>query len=721
MASTLPLSSPTHIPSENPPFSLLQTCKSMDQLKQIHSLAIKTGIACNPITQNKIIALCCTKEFGDMDYARQLFDTISEPTVFLWNTMLKGYSRTGYPKLGVSTYLEMLKRSFIPDCYTYPFLMKGFTRDIALECGKELHCHVVKYGLGSSVFIQNALINMYSLCGLIDMARGIFDMSCKSDVVTWNTVISGYNRIKQYDESKKLFCKMEKKGVLPSSVTVVLVLSACSKLKDLECGQQVHKYVTDRIVESNLTVENALIDMYAACGEMSVALQIFKNMKKRDVISWTAIVTGFVNIGQLDMARNYFDQMPERDYVSWTAMINGYIRVNCFKEALILFRQMQASNVKPDEFTMVSVLTACAQLGALELGEWVKTYIDKNKVKNDAFVGNALIDMYFKCGEVEKARSIFNGISQRDKFTWTAMIVGLAINGHGKEALDVFAQMLKASVTPDEITYVGVLCACTHTGMVNEGRKFFVGMTTQHGIDPNVAHYGCMVDLLGRAGHLKEAHEVIKNMPMKPNSIVWGALLGACRVHKDAEMAEMAAKQILELDPANGAVYVILRNIYIACNKRDNLRELRKTMMDRGIKKIPGCSLIEMNGAVHEFVAGDQSHPQKKAIYLKLDEMTSDLKLAGYSPDTSEVFLEIGEEDKESAVYLHSEKLAIAFGLISSGAGTTIRIVKNLRICVDCHQMAKLVSKVYDREVIVRDRTRFHHFRHGSCSCEDYW
>ncbi|KAG5248570.1 pentatricopeptide repeat-containing protein [Salix suchowensis] len=613
--------------TENPSLTLLETCKSMNHLKQIHSRTIKTGIICNPIIQNKILSFCCSREFGDMCFARQLFDTIPEPSVFIWNIMFKGYSRIACPKLSECK----------PDCYTYPFMFKGFTRSVALQFGRELHCHVVKYGLGSNVFAHNALINMYALCGLIDMARGIFDMSCKSDVVTWNAMMSGYNRI------------------------------------------------------------------------------------KKDVISWTAIVTGFVNTGQVDAARKYFHKMPERDHVSWTAMIDGYLRFNCYKEALMLFREMQTSKIKPDEFTMVSILTACAQLGALELGEWIRTYIDKNKVKNDTFVGNALIDMYFKCGNVDKALSIFNGMPQRDKFTWTAMVIGLAINGCGEEALDMFSQMLKASVTPDGVTYVGVLSACTHTGMVEKGKRFFASMTARHGIEPNIAHYGCMVDLLGKAGHLKEAHEIIKNMPMKPNSIVWGALLGACRIHKNAEMAEMAIEQILELEPHNGAVYVLQCNIYAACNKWDKLRELRQVMMDRGIKKTPGCSLIEMNGIVHEFVAGDQSHPQTKEIYGRLNKMTSDLRIAGYSPNTSEVFLDIAEEDKENAVYRHSEKLAIAFGLINSGPGVTIRIVKNLRMCIDCHHVAKLVSKVYDREVIVRDRTRFHHFRHGSCSCKEYW
>lgn len=635
--------------------------------------------------------------------------------------MIKGYSRINCPNDAVSMYKEMLEKNVKPDNYTFPFLLKGYTSDVALQCGKLLHAHVCKFGFDSNLFVQNALMCMYSLSGEMDIARGVFDTSLKTDVVTWNVMISGYNKSKLFDESRKLFNAMGKKGVLPTSVTLVSVLSACSKLKDLDTGKRAHQYIIGGKVDHSLILENTLIDMYAACGAMDVALRIFGSMKKRDFISWTAIVKGFVNSGQIDLAREYFDQMPERDSVSWTAMIDGYLRYNKFKEVLILFREMQTEKVKPDEFTMVSVLTACAQLGALEAGEWVKAYIDKNQVKNDIYVANALIDMYFKCGNAEKAVVVFEKMARRDKFSWTAMIVGFAINGQGKEALQMFYDMLRASIAPDGVTYIGVLCACTHTGMINEGRNFFSSMTLDHGIEPSVAHYGCMVDLLGRAGHLTEAHDVIKKMPMEPNSIVWGSLLGACRVHKNVEMAELTAKQLLQLEPGNGAVYVLLCNIYAVCSKWENLREVRKMMMDRGIKKTPGCSLIEMNGTVHEFVAGDQSHPQSKEIYSKLEEMMEDLKLAGYLCNTSEQSLDIGEEEKENALNRHSEKLAIAFGLIRTEPGVTIRIVKNLRICVDCHHVVKLVSRMYNREVIVRDRTRFHHFRDGSCSCKDYW
>ncbi|KAF8400712.1 hypothetical protein HHK36_014012 [Tetracentron sinense] len=528
----------------------------MKQLKQIHSHMIRTGIICNPVEQNQLIAFCCTHESGDMNYARLLFDKIQDPNLFIWNTMIKGYSRLNSAKQAALVYLEMLQRGVKPDDYTFPFLLKAFGCEIALHCGREFHGQIVKFGFDTNVFVQNALINMYSSSGQIDTAREVFDKSCKRDVVSWNAMISGYNKRKQFEKSQKLFNEMEREGVLPTPVTLVSVLSACTKLKDLEIGKRVHRYIKDFKIEPNLILENALVDMYAACGEMDCALWLFENMKARDVISWTAIVTGFENSGQLDRAREYFDRMPERDFVSWTAMMDGYLRANRFKEALEIFREMQTAKIRPDKFTMVSILTACAHLGALEVGEWIRVYIDKNKIKSDVFVGNALIDMYSKCGNVESALKVFKQMAHRDKFTWTAMIVGLAVNGHGQEALELFSQMLRASIKPDEVTYIGVLCACTHGGMVDRGREFFSSMTTHYGIEPNVAHYGCMVDLLGRAGQLREAQEVIKNMPMKPNSI---SLLEhgscSCKDYCVLKHAARAATRILSWKSINTKVH----------------------------------------------------------------------------------------------------------------------------------------------------------------------
>ncbi|KAK1282292.1 putative pentatricopeptide repeat-containing protein [Acorus calamus] len=694
----------------------------MREFKQIHSHMIRTGLIDRPSDRYRMVAFCCSPTVGDMNYARLLFDDIPDPDPFLWNTMIKGHASSGSSDSALSVYLDMLASDTRPDGYTLPFLLRAFTsREAASAFVRAIHSHAVRFGFGSNAFVVNALIHTYSLCGRIDDARVLFDKSANRDAVTWNALMSGYNRCKRFAESLGLFVEMEREGIAPTSVTLVSVLSACTGSRDLDFGRRVHQCITDHSIETNLILDNALIDMYATCGEAEAALEIFKDMKSRDVISWTAVVRGLANSGQLERAREFFDQTPERDFVLWTAMIDGYVRAGHYREALEIFQEMQAEKVRPDGFTMVSVLTACAHLGALEMGEWVRAYIEKNKIKIDVYVGNALIDMYSKCGNVESAITVFEKLSRKDKFTWTAMITGLAVNGRAEEALRLFSRMIRASVKPDEITYIGVLSACTHAGFVERGRQYFSSMIAQHGIVPSVTHYGCMVDLLGRAGHLREALEMIENMPTRPNSVVWGALLGGCRIHRDIKTAEMAAERMLELEPDNVTVYVVLSNIYSICGRLEDVKRVRKLMEEKRMSKTPGCSLIEMNGVVHEFVAGDRFHPRSGEIYQKLSEMGRRIRVAGYVPDVSEVTLDLGEEEREDSVGRHSEKLAVAFGLISSGEGTAIRIVKNLRMCGDCHNAIKFVSEVYQREVVVRDRTRFHHFKEGACSCKDYW
>ncbi|KAG0536287.1 hypothetical protein BDA96_03G050500 [Sorghum bicolor] len=515
---------------------------------------------------------------------------------------------------------------------------------------------------------------------------------------------------------------MARAGAAPTPVTYVSVLSACGKgTRDVLLGMQVHGRVVGSGVLPDLRVENALVDMYAECADMGSAWKVFDGMQVRSVVSWTSLLSGLARLGQVDEARDLFDRMPERDTVSWTAMIDGYVWAARFREALEMFREMQYSNVSADEFTMVSVITACAQLGALEMGEWVRVYMSRQGIKMDAFVGNALIDMYSKCGSIERALDVFKGMHHRDKFTWTAIILGLAVNGYEEEAIEMFHRMIRVSETPDEVTFIGVLTACTHAGLVDKGREFFLSMIEAYNIAPNVVHYGCIIDLLGRAGKITEALDTIDQMPMTPNSTIWGTLLAACRVHGNSEIGELVAERLLELDPENSMVYILLSNIYAKCNRWEDVRRLRHAIMEKGIKKEPGCSLIEMDGIIHEFVAGDQSHPMSKEIYSKLESIISDLNNVGYFPDVTEVFVEVAEKEKKKVLYWHSEKLAIAFALLSSKPNTVIRIVKNLRMCLDCHNAIKLISRLYGREVVVRDRTRFHHFRHGFCSCKDYW
>lgn len=624
-------------------------------------------------------------------------------------------------------YVGMLARGARPDAYTFPPLLKAVVAErgaVPPSVGDSVHAHVVKFGLELNAHVASSLVLMYAARGDGVTARALLDVQPArggGTPVVWNALMSGHKRRRQFRLSCCSFLDMVRAGVVATPVTYITVLSACGKGNDVLLGMQLHKRIIESGVLPDLKVENALVDMYAECGEMEAAWDLFEGMQVRNIVSWTSVISGCVRLGQVDRARVLFDRMPERDTVSWTAMIDGYVQAGQFRGALEMFREMQLSKVRADEFTMVSIVTACAQLGALETGEWARIYMNRHGIKMDTFVGNALIDMYSKCGSIERAMDVFNEMHSRDKFTWTAVILGLAVNGHGEEAIDMFDRMLRAFEAPDEVTFIGVLTACTHAGLVDKGRDFFLSMTVTYRIAPNVIHYGCIIDLLGRAGKLREALETIGKMPMKPSSAIWGTLLAACRVHGNSEIGELAAERLLELDPENSMAYVLLSNLYAKSNRWGDVRWLRQVMMEKGIKKEPGCSLIEMNGTIHEFVAGDRSHPMSEEIYSKLDKVLTDLKNDGYVPDVTEVFVQVTEEEKQKVLYWHSEKLAVAFALLVSESSVTIRIVKNLRMCLDCHNAIKLIAKLYMREIVVRDRTRFHHFRHGLCSCKDYW
>lgn len=398
--------------------------------------------------------------------------------------------------------------------------------------------------------------------------------------------------------------------------------------------------------------------------------------------------------------------------------------MSCFTEALNYFHKMLQTGLKPNQFTLVSALAACANLVALDQGRWIHVYFEKCEIKMNERLLASLIDMYAKCGQIEFASKVFcneHGL-RRKVWPWNALIGGFAMHGKSKEAIDTFEQMKIEKVSPNKVTFIALLNACSHGNMVDEGRRYFESMASSYGIEADIEHYGCMVDLLGRAGLLQEAEDVISSMPMAPDAAIWGALIGACRIHKDIKRGERIGKMIKELDPNHMGCHVLLSNIYSASGRWNEAKIQREKVELYGRRKIPGCSSIELNGVFHQFLVGDRSHPQTKQLYMFLDEMSRKLKIAGYLPELGEVLLDIDdEEDKETALSKHSEKLAIAFGLMNTPPGTPIRIVKNLRVCSDCHQATKFISKVYDREIIVRDRRRYHHFQYGICSCKDYW
>lgn len=474
---------------------------------------------------------------------------------------------------------------------------------------------------------------------------------------------------------------------------------------------------------SNIFVNNSLVSMYAVVARMDDARKVFDEMLQRDVVTWTSLLTGYASRGELSAACKLFDEMPVRNDVSWGVMIWSYVRNGKYNEALRHFHDMlRYDKVKPNEAVLVCALSACAHLGALDQGKWIHAYIDKSRAPKTSNISTAVIDMYAKCGRIDCAKQVFDSMSKRDVLTWTSMISGLAMHGHGKDALRIFHQMSTEGVKPDKITLLGVLNGCSHSGLVDEGSFIFHSMNRLWGIEPNIEHYGCFIDLLGRAGHLEKAYEVVQNMPIEPDIVVWRALLSACRIHGYVGLSEHIVHHIARLDlSSHGGGYTLISNLYASVGRWDKVAEVRKVMNDRN-QSSPGCSWIEVSGVVHEFLAADRLHPQIEEIHKKLDDVLKRVGIeGGYIANTRQVLFDLSEEEREQAIAWHSEKLAVAFGLLSTEAGTRIRIVKNLRICEDCHSAMKAISLVFHREIIVRDRSRFHTFTKGNCSCGDYW
>ncbi|KAL7618128.1 hypothetical protein Lser_V15G01683 [Lactuca serriola] len=559
----------------------------------------------------------------------------------------------------------------------------------------QIHAQILKLGLQNNPLVLTKFTSTSSDLNAIDYASSIlFSPDAKThlyDTFLYNTVIRAYAQTHQSKiTAVDIYKTMVWNDVTPNKFTYPFVLKACAGVGRLRLGESVHSKVVKFGFDEDIHVLNTMVHMYCSCGEV-------------------------------DNARVVFDEMPKSDSVSWSAMIGGYARMGRSTSAVELFREMQIAGVKPDEITMVSVLSACSDLGALELGKWVENYIEREKIPKSIELSNALIDMFTKCGDMDKALRLFKTLDHKTIVSWTSVIVGMAMHGRGLEAASLFEKMNLSGVPPDDVTFIGLLSACSHSGLVNEGQKYFDSMTSNFHIKPKIEHYGCMVDLFSRAGLVKEALEFVTNMPLDPNPIIWRTLTAACRLHGQLNLGETITKKLIEYEPLDQSNYVLLSNIYGKMSDWEKKKKIRDVMGEKGIKKIPGSTMIELDNKMYEFVSGDRTHDLDKEIHEMIDEMGWKMKMAGYVATTSEVLLDINEEDKEDALNRHSEKLAIAFALLKTPPGTRIRIVKNLRVCSDCHSATKFVSKIYNREIVVRDRNRFHHFRDGICSCKDFW
>jgi pentatricopeptide repeat protein len=556
------------------------------------------------------------------------------------------------------------------------------------------------------------------------MVKDIFLQICffsSGEMLTFMTCPNRYFQSGLFDDVFQLFEEMKTSGVEPDEIILTRIVSACTHGRNLSYGKVIHKFITENNIVVDPHLQSALVTMYASFGSMDLAQELFDKMSPKNLVVSTAMVSAYSKLQRVEDARMIFNQMVEKDLVCWSAMISGYAESDRPQESLNLFNEMQVLGIKPDQITMLSVISACAHLGALDQAKWIHLYVDKSGFGGDLRVGNALIDMYAKCGSLERARLVFEEMPRKNVISWTSMISAFAMHGDAKNALRFFYQMKDEKIEPNGVTFVGVLYACSHAGLVEEGRKIFSSMINDYNIPPKHEHYGCMVDLYGRAKLLREALEVIETMSLAPNVVIWGSLMAACWVHGENELGEFAARRLLELEPDHDGALVVLSNIYAKERRWEDVGEVRNLMKQKGISKERGCSRIELNNEVHEFFMADRNHKQADQIYKKLDEVVSELKLIGYAPNTRNVVVDLEEEEKKEVVLWHSEKLALCYGLMSDSKGLCIRIVKNLRICEDCHTFMKLVSKMYGREIVIRDRTRFHHYNNGVCSCKDYW
>nr|XP_043634026.1 pentatricopeptide repeat-containing protein At3g49170, chloroplastic [Erigeron canadensis] len=659
----------------------------------IFGFVIKTGYFQSDVCVGCALIDLFAKGFGDLESAHKVFDKMPERNSVTWTLLITRYAQLGHHEDGIDLFLRMLFAGFMPDRFTLSSVVSACAQSGCLSVGQQLHPWVLKSGLCSDVYIGCSLVDMYAKCGPMEDAIKVFQRMPSHNVMSWTAVITGCVQSGGgLDKTAiQLYRQMITQGdVLPNHFTYSGLLKACASLSNLEVGKQIHNHAVKSGHASVNCVGNSLISMYSRSGSM-------------------------------EDAQKAFELLLDKSLITYNAIVDGYVRNTSSGEAFKMFNKFEETLTGVDSFTYASLLSAAASLGAVGKGEEMHARLVKSGFASNQRVCNALISMYSRCGDIEAATRVFDRMAERNVISWTAIITGFAKHGLARNALEMFDQMLSAGVKPNEVTYIAVLSACSHVGMIDQGLKHFNSMYHEHKIIPKMEHYACVVDLFGRSGSLEKAIDFINSMPFKADALVWRTLLGACQVHGNTELGKLSAKMITELDPNDPSAYILLSNLYASKGQWKHVVKIRKTMKERNLIKEAGCSWIEAESQAHKFYVGDTGHPRAQEIYKELDQLVTDIKKLGYVPNTDFVLHELDEKEKERYLVQHSEKIAVAFGLISMSKTKPIRVFKNLRVCVDCHTAMKYISMARGREIVVRDSNRFHHFKNGSCSCNDYW
>lgn len=652
----------------------------------VHGMSVKLGLIHEVMVNNALLDMYA--KCGFSYEAKIMFEKNENKNVVSWNSMIWNFSREGDALRAFDLLREMQKEGNETEVNEVTILnvLPSFSNKLNLSL-KELHSYSLRHGFLQNELVANAFITAYAKCESLSSAGFIFGGMKTKNLNSWNALIDGHA---QYGDPRKaldLYLEMPSLGLHPDWFSISSLLLACAKLRLLLSGKEIHGFVLRNGLEMDPFLTVLILILYFHCDKSHYA-------------------------------RVLFDRVEYRNSVPWNAMITGYSHNGSPEEALDIFRDMLLEGIRPNEIALTSMFGACSQLSCLRLGKEIHCFTLKAHLTEDAFVTCSIIDMYAKCGCIELSRTFFNGLTERDLPSWTAMISGYGVHGHGNEAVMLFEDMQRSGLKPDHFTFIGILMACSHAGLVEEGLEYFNCMHSSYGIEPKLEHYTCVVDMLARAGQLYDALKLVKSMPMKADSKIWSSLVSSCRIHGNMILGRIAAKELLELEPNKVENYVLVSNLLAQSGKWDDVRNVRWEMREKGLHKDAGCSWMEAGGRIYNFIVGNHKSEELREKWIGLEEK---IRKIGYIPDSSSVLHDLSEEEKLEVLRGHSEKLAISFGLLKTAKGVTLRVCKNLRICRDCHNAIKLVSKVVDREIVVRDNKRFHHFKNGCCSCGEYW
>ncbi|XP_023638138.1 putative pentatricopeptide repeat-containing protein At2g01510 isoform X2 [Capsella rubella] len=639
---------------------------------------------------------------GDLSSARDLFDAMPHRTVVTWTILMGWYARNDHFHEAFKLFRQMCSSCTLPDYVTFTTLLPACTDAVPQDVGDSIwpiwcsrrfltrtlsRSTPLLQGMRSMVCTWRPFISFFKCGSLVTSLQILHFLGFSRQLLGFTIFLSA----EKYDKSLTLFRGMQCMGFDRRNFPFATVLSIAANLSSLQMGRQVHCQAILATADSILHVGNSLVDMYARCEMFKEAEFIFKSLSQQSTVSWTALISGLVHTG-------------------------------LHEAGLKLFTKMRGANLRADQSTFATVLKACASFASLLLGKQLHGFIIRSGNLENVFSGSGLVDMYAKCGSIKDAVQVFAEMPDRNAVSWNALISAYADNGDGEAAIGAFTTMMQSGLQPDSVSILGVLTACSHCGLVEQGTEYFQAMSTIYGITPTRKHYACMLDLLGRNGRFTEAEKLMDEMPFEADEIMWSSVLNSCRIHKNHSLAERAAEKLFSMEKLrDAAAYVSMSNIYAAAGKWESVRHVKKAMRERGIKKVPAYSWVEVNHKIHLFSSNDHTHPKGDEIVRKINELTAEIEREGYKPDTSSVVQDIDEQMKIESLKYHSERLAVAFALISTPEGCPIVVMKNLRACRDCHAAIKLISKIVKREITVRDSSRFHHFSKGVCSCGDYW